>query len=595
MTTYTIDEVTVDGTQTLAEYNAPSNTSWVIVRINTEWIDYDELVFNGQVTLTLERSSDNGDTWTHDGSSTWIDDRTNAPSYERDSIDPVHFRVNCVEDGLRYRLIITTTEEETVYGEIEFDTTTSRPDIDIDGNGVEIVECRSIVAGGPGGHACGITYITTPDVESGNPSDIAAAISSQTYYYSEAPGGYYGEHREYRWGGPSGTELTPTYQSGVYKQAGNTLLLHPNPSGHLWVRFEQEDVPAWQSGGTGWIRNGTGYSVITVYVLRNVKTSDPIYSVYEPYPDGDDTPVDPSGGYVYLYSNQSSLAGQLLISSAINFNFADPNAHDEGVLTTVGSPVELLAESHLWTEYPSGQHDEWQLSSCFKVADPDSNTTIGYQLYYNEDPWTFGYTPNFTVLATAFRETEYCHYVAVETPADPGDLPDANQIRAGTDGFDVAALDYQVRGPNEDSEVIFDPFSDEDIEPGTAITLCYVWQNEVTPVYVEITTTGAIYHVAVETPGDPGDLPDADQIKAGTDGFDVAAIDYQIATQPDGAETVTFDAYSGASSATSYTVCFVLFTDATTNEDPVYYDFNTLTGFSPYFVRNSNVLIQVLN
>lgn len=165
--------------------------------------------------------------------------------------------------------------------------------------------------------------------------------------------------------------------------------------------------------------------------------------------------------------------------------------------------------------------------------------------------------------------------VAVPAPEDLNNLPDADQIRAQTDGFDDpdGIYVYQKRGPDADGDIHFDDFTDASITEDTDIWLCHTWDNEAGCVYYNLITRQAIYHVAVLDPGDVGDYPDSTQIKTGKDGFDAPALDFQTATYPYVSGDVDWADFTGGSPATDYLLCYV-----TGDEDPVYYQLTTTSS-----------------
>lgn len=588
MTTYTISETTYPiGSTVAAQYSAPDDTSWVTVWFNNNKVDEYDFIITGDFSITIERSTD-GSTWERAGYGRW-----NEYATIRDGGNPIKIKTSVNQDGYIYRAIVTTDTAETIHGAIEFDTTTPRVDFDV-GSGVGIHDCSVCIVEVPGGHFCTVKEVSTAVLDADAPNSAAVLLSAEHYYvripdsYCPVPGSIDGKYCHYNkhtyWGSdelsnPSttcpldATNLCDAHVHGVYE-----LSPESNEYFTLLYHSDAEDDA------------GIGASVVMAVglVLENVNQTDPVRDTYE-----NTKRYQESGGSGYLPSEPE---GEIVLSHTLTTSSGDLSFWLASILNT--SVVNYLEESGVFpvnitgttelVNYPkiwddtvlgtndgiswTGGTDQWREVVTWNKASGSSvspNITV-YNVLDLGQPYFSSGALTIAFGGIVFSETQYCHHVAVETPGDPADLPDADQIRAGNDGFDSPALDYQKRGPSEDGTVYFDPFSDESIEPGTDITLCFVWEDESVPVYYELTTAGAVYHVAVETPADPGDRPDSAQIKAGTDGFDVAALDVQIKTLPGSSGTLTFDAFAGGSANTNYTLCFVY-----ADEAPVYYEFVT--------------------
>jgi len=585
VTTYTISSHTLDGSEVWGPYTAPDDSAWIKVKLNAPVVTGQQRMFLGNVEVLIERRLTEDDEWVHYGFNEWYGDHRTGT---RDSTHPAQFWVSVKDDGYSYRVTVTTSEEDTISGEVEFDTASTRPTIDTSSNPVGIVDYVIFRVNGSGGHGVSMSQrVQSPLIQARsdnaavvlvNPEHLALFLypcdcNTGPFLYTST-----GDHKRVQWGeGGDNFELAIRGGNNCIASTPIYYLLNPSTASVIDINYEPEDPDTWLAGETPPEEREIVLCPMATYavlVLNNVNQLSPVHATYR---SGDeDSPLVSagSGGYSYV-TNMSTQPGQLLVSAGSYV--ANYNEDTDGITHASGA-TDISTEYFLWFQ---SQSDEWWHAASYKVADGDSNTLIGEE--WIVDPgWPYG-DPYFAVSAASFAETQYCHMVAVETPADPNDLPDADQVRAGTDGFDSAAVDAQSRGPDENGTVTFDPFTGAD--PNTDYTLCFVWEDEDEIVTYELTTLGAIYHVAVETPVDDLDLPNKEQIKSGTDGFDIAALDAQ--TKPAVSGTVAFDAFSGASPGTDYTLCFVY-----DNEDPVYYDLTTL-AFNPFLARNCNVIIGV--
>lgn len=586
MTTYTISSHTLNGSETWGPYTADSGSAWIKVAINTPAHadpDYQRM-FLEPVTVLIERSA-NGTDWEHYGSHVIHGDDFHYPEstpFDRDSFDPAQYWVSIQEDGFQYRVTVTTTYSQIISGSVEFDTVSDRISLST-GSGIEITDFTVVQIYGPGGHGTGPrSRFTTPLLDVGSDNPAIVVINPEQHplwlYGTEQscsnnyPNASTGDFKKIYWG-LDGIEIPLISRAGrdCYVQTPIHVKTGiKNDRDYVHVEYENTYPDGWLDEGTPPEEREIAYVpafTCAVLVLKNVDQADPIFDTWESHatnslPNDGAVPYD--GTPMGWTTTKTTIPGQFIVNSTIMLAVVD-SASDPYTEPVSGA-------TSIFETYDAWAQDEWAFGASFRIADSTS-TTVGHLT-----GWTDGSTvsnPYTASNAVILSETSYCHYVAVPTPADPADRPDANQIRAGTDGFDAAALDAQVRGPDADGTVRFDPFSDASIEPGTDITLCYVWEDESQAVYYDLTTAGAIYYVAVETPVDDNDLPDADQIKAGTDGFDVAALDIQVATLPGSSGTVTFNPFTGADPGTDYTLCFVYFSDATTHEAPLYYDLTT--------------------
>lgn len=608
MTTYTISETTYPvGSTVAAQYSAPDDTSWVIVWFNNNKVDQYDFIITGDFSITIERSTD-GTTWERAGYGRW-----NEYATIRDGGNPIKIRTSVNQDGFIYRVIVTTDTAETIHGAIEFDTTTPRVDFDV-GPGVEIHDCNICIVEVPGGHFCTVKEVSTSVLDTDAPNSAAVLLSVEHYYvripdsHCPVPGSINGKYAHYNkhtyWGAtelsnPSttcpldATNLCDAHVHGVYK-------LTPDTNEFFTLLYHSDDVDD----------AGIGASVVTAIglVLKNVNQSDPVRDIYESNkrytpqtPDGGYTPSVPDGEIV-LTNTLSTESGDLAFGlfSILNTSVENYSSLSGVFPVNISGTTVLNNYSKIWDDTIYGTNDgiswtggtdQWRHLATWNKASGSSvspNVTV-YDVLDYQQPYFSGSPLTIAYGGIVFAETQYCHYVAVETPADPDDLPDADQIRAGNDGFDQPALDYQSRGPAEDGTVYFDDFSSESLSEYDSITLCHVWDNEITPTYLEIELIQGVYHVAVVKPIDDNDRPDINQIKAGTDGFDGPALDFQSVPLPPSATTIEWDDFTGATLGQTYTLCY-----ATGEEPPVYYDI-TLLSFNPAFARGSNVLIQVLH
>lgn len=602
MTIYNITSEVIDTSVVYGPYTSDTGAAWIKVKLNSVIINVatQQAMFNDDVTVLIERTNDGGETWEHHGHIVWYGYTEVYQS--RDGInDYAEYWVSIKEDGWQYRVTITTDATDEIYGEIEFDTVSSRIIPDTGSNNVGIADAYFFRVQGSGGHGTSAAIeVSGPMVPKRSDNCTVLFVTSEGQINFDLPG-YVGlcavsitgtntgDFATAKWGGSSGTALTQSYTAGngCYIASRYWTLVNPSSDNYVWYRAAPDDIDTWLAGGDeddirdlSPVANG----LFAVLVLNNTDQTDPIEGTWRSTAIQSPTYIaqgedPPSGTEVQTFSGSipSTSGGLCILTAGTVFN-----PHDNGASPGIDlfwyygtGWTEVWQENKIWDD---SQTDEWDQAIAWKPAADTStaaSASIDFQNWigYYEGGGFFAFASG-----VAIRETQYCHYVAVETPADPGDRPDADQIRAGTDGFDSAALDYQKRGPDVDGHITFDPFSDESILPGTDITLCYVWEDESFPVYYEITTAGAIYHVAVETPADDNDLPDGAQIQAGTDGFDVAATDVQVKPLPGSSGTVTFDAFAGADPSTDYTLCFVYSPDGTTFETPLYYDLSTLEG-----------------
>lgn len=604
MTTYNITSEVIDTSVVYGPYASDTGAAWIKVKLNSVIIDpaSQQRMFNDLVTVLIERTNDDGDTYEHYGHIVWYG---NTDTFlPRDGwLGYAEYWVGIKEDGWKYRVTITTDATDEIFGAIEFDTSESRYAPDTGSNNVGIADAYFYRVHGSGGHG------TSSAVEVSGPiiqprtdnctlllvNNMASNVFDLPDYVGICPistaGTDTGDSHYIKYGGSSGELVPRVYTAG---RTCNVITYYnampcPDEAGYLYYRFAQDDIAGWLAGGgEGEVRDLSNVPVGTfaVLLINNSDQVDPISSTFRSS-SLISTAYEPTDGTVTENGTLTTTPGELcIITAGTVFN---PHAVSGGTWPGEGlnweiisGGTELINKNLVWDEQEVhvSQTDEWNQLIGFKpAASSGSSTSVGASIdtYFWQGYWEGGSFNAYTS-AISLRETQYCHYVAVETPADDNDLPDADQIRAGNDGFDSAALDYQKRGPDADGTVTFDPFSDESILPGTDITLCYVWEDESFPVYYEITTAGAIYHVAVETPVDDNDLPDGVQIQAGTDGYDDPAVDVQVKPLPGSSGTVTFDAFAGADPATDYTLCFVYSPDGTTFETPLYYDLSTLEG-----------------
>lgn len=589
MTTYSISSHTLNGTEVWGPYTADSGSAWIKVAINTPAHadpDYQRM-FLEPVTVLIERSA-NGTDWEHYGSHVIHGDDFHYPEstpFDRDSFDPAQYWVSIQEDGFQYRVTVTTTYSQIISGSVEFDTVSDRISLST-GSGIEITDFTVVQIYGPGGHGTGPrSRFTTPLLDVGSDNPAIVVINPEQHplwlYGTEQscsnnyPNASTGDFKKIYWG-LDGIEIPLISRAGrdCYVQTPIHVKTGiKNDRDYVHVEYENTYPDGWLDEGTPPEEREIAYVpafTCAVLVLKNVDQADPIFDTWESHatnslPNDGAVPYD--GTPMGWTTTKTTIPGQFIVNSTIMLAVVD-SASDPYTEPVSGA-------TSIFETYDAWAQDEWAFGASFRIADSTS-TTVGHLT-----GWTDGSTvsnPYTASNAVILSETSYCHYVAVPTPADPADRPDANQIRAGTDGFDAAALDAQVRGPDADGTVRFDPFSDEDIEPGTDITLCFTWEDESTAVYYELTTAGAVYHVAVETPALEINRPDAAQIKAGTDGFDAPATDAQVKPLPGSSGTLTFDPFTGADSDTDYTLCYVYYSDDTTYETPEYYELTTLVG-----------------
>ena len=586
MTTYNITGHALDGTEVWGPYTADNDAAWIKVRISTPAHadpDYQRMFFE-PVPILIERSS-NGIDWEHFGSITIHGDDLHYPedtTFDRDSFDPAQYWVSIREDGYQYRVTVTTTYSQVISGSVEFDTSVSRFNPST-GGGIEITDCTFVRVYGPGGHGSGpYSRFTTPllDIGTDNPGIIVINPEQHQIYDLDGlsctnnyPNASTGDFKKVFWG-LNGTEIPLVSRAGRECTVNTPIYVKTGISDdrdYIHVEYENTYPEGWLDEGTPPEEREVAYCPqfsCAVLIVKNLDQASPVYDTWESHPTNspaNDGAVDYDGNPVGFTTTKTTVVGQLIVNSAVIMGVVDSESDP------YTSPV--AGYTSLFDTYSNWAQDEWAFGASLRIASSTSHT-VGHYVGYT--PGSGVSNPYDAANSVLLSETQYCHYVAVETPADPGDRPDADQIRAGTDGFDSPALDAQSRGPDESGTVTFDPFSDNSIAPGTNITLCYVWEDEAFPVYYELTTTAAVYHVAVETPVDDNDRPNAAQIYAGTDGFDDPALDVQAKAGVTG--TITFDPFTVADPATDYTLCFVYTEDAVIFEEPVYYELTTLEG-----------------
>lgn len=580
MTVHTISSHTLNGSEVWGPYTAPDDTAWIKVSINTppHADPTYRRMFLEPVWMVVERSLD-GETWAPYGAC-HIEGDLFTTVQGRDSFKPATLWISVLEDGYQYRATVTTTYSQTITGSVEFDTTSARLDLDTTGSNIEIVEAYVVLYDGPYGHATGpVREFISPKLHSrtDNPAVVVYSIEHYPlYFYPDqcivsGPGGDYvstGDHKKVKWG-IDGDEIPRIIRPGsrctlsapMYVQAGL-----PDIDDVVHVDFYPNDPEGWLSGGTPPELREISVAALcgcAVMVCNNIKQDEPVYSSWASNVVNS-TPTDiPSydGGYFGTFTTVlSTLAGQLVLGSGIEIQAsADGDPYVDGP----SGATELL------NEYLSWSGDEWGVNLNFQVAS-GSSTTAGARVGMTPG-FSSGEPPYVAAGAMALAETKFVHLVIVETPGDENDLPDANQIRAGNDGFDDPALYYTKRGPDADGTVRFDPTSIPGLGELTDVTFCAVYDDGTVPLYFNQTTAQAIHCVAVEDPGNESLYPDAQQIKDGTDYYDDPAPYVKKLTLPLTDGTEQFGSFAGLDPDTDYLFAFV-----TGEEAPVYMQASTL-------------------
>lgn len=565
MTTYTISSHTLDGSEVWGPYTAPDDSAWIKVKLNAPVVTGQQRMFLGNVEVLIERRLTEDDEWVHYGFNEWYGDHRTGT---RDSTHPAQFWVSVKDDGYSYRVTVTTSEEDTISGEVEFDTASTRPTIDTSSNPVGIVDYVIFRVNGSGGHGVSMSQrVQSPLIQARsdnaavvlvNPEHLALFLypcdcNTGPFLYTST-----GDHKRVQWGeGGDNFELAIRGGNNCIASTPIYYLLNPTAAAVIDINYEPSDPESWLAGETPPEEREIVLCPMATYavlVLNNVNQLSPVHATYR---SGDeDSPLVSagSGGYSYV-TNMSTQPGQLLVSAG---SYVSNYNEDTDGITHASGATDISTEYFLWFQ---SQSDEWWHAASYKVADGDSNTLIGEE--WIVDPgWPYG-DPYFAVSAASFAETPYVYLVVVDTPGDPGDRPDADQIRAGTDGFDSPALYATQRGPDEDGTVRFDPESV--LDELSDVTFCFVYADESTPVYLEKTTGQGIYLVVVEDPGSEALYPSSAQIKAGTDYYDAPALYTEVITYPGSSGTESFSAYAGIDPATDLLFAFV-----TGDEDPVY-------------------------
>lgn len=517
----------------------PEGAEWAVIRLDH--------TPEHHLTIEFERTTD-GQAWESAGSVTFGDDHT------RDYTFPLHYRVRASisADGYTYRAYVDSGAEEVTY-QGDFDFEGSRAAVAL-GAGVEIAGYERLEIGSAA-HYNLIQNCTLPPLSGLTGENCAVAViiarHNNTPIGGELGWGVgnpdYGDHEVVRWGGSSGDDLDRALFSENLVSASvcGYCASGVSPDDDPRVYAQWTTPPEWYLTRPNPFNNLTPHVTVAAIALKHVRQSDPIRGLWRACTQpagsmlgcGASTAIDSVGG------NVPTSPGDVVIGAASLIVVEhDPSAD----IAAGGTDLS----HHVWGHATTGPGaDSWVGVIDAKEAGVGAQTSMLYAATFDIANQT-----NFTGAAIAFAQTEYVHHVAILTPEDLGDLPDADQVRAGTDGFDAPALDHQQRGPDASGRVTFDPFSGE-IPEQTDISLGFVYEGEDAVAWAHITTAQAIYYVAVETPEDPEDLPTSAQIKGGTDGDGSPALDYQARTLAPG--TVTFAPTTGAESGKSYTLAFV--------------------------------------
>lgn len=590
MTIHNITSEVIDTSVVYGPYASDTGAAWIKVKLNSVIINAatQQAMFNDNVTVLIERTDDDGETYEHFGHIVWYG---YTDVYQpRDGIgDYAEFWVNIKEDGWKYRVTITTDATDEIYGEIEFDTVSSRLNPSHGNGGVDIADSYFFRIHGSGGHGTSAALEVSGPIVATRDDNCTfltvANLGQINFVYPDyvglcivsIEGTSTGDHTVAKWGGSSGDAMTRSYTAGNNCYIASYFYTHVNPdsAGSVFFRFVPDDISAWLSGGEeGEVRDLSPVPAGTfaTFALKNTKQSDPVGNTYRssdiasaPWPPDTETQTQVASG------NITTNPGDLIIMSAGNvFNPQDVGEFPGRELDWTISGEEVLQLRKIWDE---AQSDEWDQVIGYQEADSgDNSSAVSASITWNHWP---GYYVDFAYFqylgAITIQETKYCHLVIVETPGDEADLPDANQIRLGNDGFDASALYYTKRGPDADGTVRFDPTSIPGLGELTDVTFCAVYDDGAVPLYFNQTTAQAIHCVAVEDPGSPGNYPNTDQIKAGTDYLDAAAPYVKKLTLPliDGTEQ--FGSFAGLDPDTDYLFAFV-----TGAEAPVYYQASTL-------------------
>lgn len=538
-------------------------------------------MFFEPVPILIERSLD-GDTWEHYGSITIHGDDNHYPEdtpFDRDSFDPAQFWVSIQDDGYQYRATVTTTYSQTISGEVEFDTTSDRISLST-GSGIEITDFTVITIYGPGGHGTGPrSRFTTPLLDVGSDNPAIVVINPEQHplwlYGTEQacsnnyPNASTGDFKKIYWG-QDGIEIPLISRAGrdcyvqtpIHVKTGIT-----NDRDYVHVEYENTYPEGWLDEGTPPEEREVAYVAAfscAVLVLKNVDQVNPVFDTWESHatnalPNDGAVPYD--GSPMGWTTTKTTIPGQLIVNSTVMLAVVD--SASDPYTEPVADATSIFETYNAWAQ------DEWAFGASFKVADSTSET-VGHLT-----GWTDGSTvsnPYTASNAVILSETKYVHMVVVETPEDEADLPDADQIRDGKDGFDAAALYYTKRGPDADGTVRFDADSISGLDELTDVTFCFAYDNESNATYLNKTTAQAIHCVAVEDPGNESLYPDSQQIKDGTDYYDDPALFVGKLTYPTVDGTLEFGEETGIPPGTD--LVFAMVTGA---EAPVYYQASTLS------------------
>lgn len=528
---------------------APAGAEWAVIRLDH--------TPEHHLTIEFERSAD-GQAWESAGSVTFGDDHT------RDYTFPMHYRVRASisADGYTYRVYVDSGAAEVTY-QGYFDFEGSRAAVAL-GAGVEIAGYERLEIGSPA-HYNLIQNCTLPPLAGLTGENCAVAVIIARHNNTPVGGelGWtagnpdYGDHEVVRWGGSGGVTLERLLfsENQISASVCGYCATGVSPDDNPRVYAQWTTPPEWYLSRPNPFNNLTPHVTIAAIALKHVRQSDPIRGLWRActQPVGSMLGCGASTALDTVDGNVPTSPGDVVIGAASLIVVEN----DPGADITAGG---VVLSHHLWSHATTGPGaDSWVGVIDAKEAGVGAQTSMSYTASFD-----IAHQTNFTGAAFAFAQTEYVHHVAILTPEDLGDLPDADQVRAGTDGFGAPALDYQKRGPDASGRVTFDPFVG-DIPEQTDISLGFVYEGEDVVAWAHITTAQAVHYVAVETPEDPEGLPTAAQIKAGTDGDGSPALDYQARTLAAG--TVTFSPTTGAEIGKSYTLAFV-----TGDEQPVFAD-----------------------